>query len=119
MNVFLYCQKYFCNQFLEKLLMKTYLVEYVLRTFRLLTLEIAVDVKVAFIFKCTCDDIPRVHGKLPSTSTIQRAVDSPSGRLIQTQYCMLWTVSLLVKTRQNIFVSEVQLLWMFYICVLT
>lgn len=60
--------------------------------FRLLTLGIAVGVEVAFIFKRTCDNLPRVYGKLPSTSTIQRAVVSASGRLIQTQYCMLWTV---------------------------
>lgn len=60
--------------------------------FRLLSLGIAVAVKGAFIFKYACDSLPRVCDKLPSTSTIQRAVDSAAGRLIQTQHCMLWTV---------------------------
>lgn len=77
-----------------------------LRIFRVLILGIAVSMKVAFIFKCTCDNLPRVHDRLPSVSIIQRAVDSASGRLLQICHCMLWTVCLLVKTRQNIFCTR-------------
>jgi len=53
-----------------------------------LTLGIAVSVKVAFIFKCTCDNLPHALDRLPTTSIIQRAVDSASGRPSQTLHAV-------------------------------
>lgn len=88
--------------------------------FRLLSLGIAVADKGAFIFKCTCDSLPRVCGKLPSTSAIQRAVDSAAERPIQNSVLhAVGCSSLLIKRRQITFLYEVHLLWMFYTCVLT